>query len=311
MRVLTGAQLDGIHPDTEPYFRDVGDHLARVADRVEAFDSLLTDILTANLAQISIQQNEETRQQNEDTRRISAWVAIVAADTVLTGIYGMNFDNMPELHTHYGYFVLPRSPCSPSTSASTCSSGAAGGCRNVRPNRSRKSVTGLPENAHGRVRIPAVVRHSSHGNARRGTGHEDHPHRAAGRTPPRRRRRAPAGRAAPPRPAHRPSAPRTRSPGGPGRLGPPAGRAGHRHVHVGARHQHRQRRDPDDAERLRRDHRRDPVGRHRLLAGARRGRAGERLAAPTGSGPPASTTSRCWASPPGRRSAGWPGTSTA
>jgi magnesium transporter len=106
MRVLTGARLDGIHPATEPYFRDVGDHLARVADRVEAFDSLLTDIFTANLAQISIQQNEEARQQNEDTRRISAWVAIVAADTVLTGIYGMNFDNMPELHTHYGYFVL-------------------------------------------------------------------------------------------------------------------------------------------------------------------------------------------------------------
>ena len=106
MRVLTGAQLDGIHPDTEPYFRDVGDHLARVADRVEAFDSLLTDILSANLAQISVQQNREAARQNEDTRRISAWVAIVAADTVLTGIYGMNFDNMPELHTQYGYFVL-------------------------------------------------------------------------------------------------------------------------------------------------------------------------------------------------------------
>ena len=106
MRVLTGAQLDGIHPDTEPYFRDVGDHLARVADKVEAFDSLLTDILTANLAQISVQQNKEAAQQNEDTRRISAWVAIVAADTVVTGTYGMNFDNMPELHTRYGYFVL-------------------------------------------------------------------------------------------------------------------------------------------------------------------------------------------------------------
>jgi magnesium transporter len=106
MRVLTSARLEGIHAEMEPYFRDVGDHLARVADRVEAFDSLLTDIFTANLAQISIQQNEEARQQNEDTRRISAWVAIVAADTVLTGIYGMNFENMPELHTHYGYFVL-------------------------------------------------------------------------------------------------------------------------------------------------------------------------------------------------------------
>jgi magnesium transporter len=105
MRALVSARLAGIHPDTEPYFRDVADHLARVAEKVEGFDALLTDILTANLAQISILQNEETRQQNEDMRRISAWVAIVAADTVITGIYGMNFDNMPELHTHYGYFV--------------------------------------------------------------------------------------------------------------------------------------------------------------------------------------------------------------
>jgi magnesium transporter len=105
MRVLTGAQLEGIHPAMEPYFRDVGDHLARVAERVEAFDSLLTDILAANLAQISIQQNDEARQQNEDTRRISAWVAIVAADTVITGIYGMNFDYMPELHHRYSYFI--------------------------------------------------------------------------------------------------------------------------------------------------------------------------------------------------------------
>ena len=90
----------------KPYFRDVSDHLARVAEKVEGFDALLTDILTANLAQITILQNEESRQQNDDMRRISAWVALVAADTVLTGIYGMNFDNMPELHTRYGYFVL-------------------------------------------------------------------------------------------------------------------------------------------------------------------------------------------------------------
>ena len=106
MRVLTSARLAGIHPEMEPYFRDVSDHLARVAEKVEGFDALLTDILTANLAQISILQNEESQQQNDDMRRISAWVAIVAANTVITGIYGMNFDNMPELHTRYGYFVV-------------------------------------------------------------------------------------------------------------------------------------------------------------------------------------------------------------
>ena len=105
MRVLTGARLEGVHPEMEPYFRYVGDHVARVAERVDAFDSLLTDILGANLAQISVQQNDEARQQNEDTRRISAWVAIVAADTVITGIYGMNFDFMPELHHRYAYFI--------------------------------------------------------------------------------------------------------------------------------------------------------------------------------------------------------------
>ena len=105
MRVLTGARLQGIHGEMEPYFRDVGDHLARVTERVEAFDSLLTDILAANLAQISIAQNDEARQQNEDTRRISAWVAIVAADTVITGVYGMNFDYIPELHFRYSYFI--------------------------------------------------------------------------------------------------------------------------------------------------------------------------------------------------------------
>ena len=106
MRVLTSARLTGVHPEMEPYFRDVSDHVARVAEKVDGFDALLTDILTANLAQISILQNEESKQQNDDMRRISAWVAIVAADTVITGIYGMNFDNMPELHTRYGYFVL-------------------------------------------------------------------------------------------------------------------------------------------------------------------------------------------------------------
>ena len=105
MRVLTGARLETVDSEMEPYFRDVGDHLARVTERVEAFDSLLTDVLGANLAQISVAQNDEARQQNEDTRRISAWVAIVAADTVITGIYGMNFDFMPELHLRYSYFV--------------------------------------------------------------------------------------------------------------------------------------------------------------------------------------------------------------
>jgi magnesium transporter len=80
-------------------FRDVADHLLRVIDHVESYDRLLTDILNAHLAQISVQQNS-------DMRKISAWVAIAAVPTMIAGIYGMNFDNMPELRWHYGYFIV-------------------------------------------------------------------------------------------------------------------------------------------------------------------------------------------------------------
>jgi magnesium transporter len=80
-------------------FRDVADHLLRVIDHVESYDRLLTDILNAHLAQITVQQNS-------DMRKISAWVAIAAVPTMIAGVYGMNFDNMPELKWHYGYFIV-------------------------------------------------------------------------------------------------------------------------------------------------------------------------------------------------------------
>jgi magnesium transporter len=79
--------------------RDVSDHLQGVIDHVESYDRLLTDVLGAHLAQISVQQNA-------DMRRISAWVAIAAVPTMIAGIYGMNFDNMPELRWQYGYFMV-------------------------------------------------------------------------------------------------------------------------------------------------------------------------------------------------------------
>ncbi|WP_323099942.1 magnesium and cobalt transport protein CorA [Intrasporangium sp. YIM S08009] len=89
------------------FFRDVADHLRLVNDHVESYDRLLTDVLSAHLASVGIQQNE-------DMRKISAWVAIAAVPTMIAGIYGMNFDNIPELnasiHTstgefYYGYFI--------------------------------------------------------------------------------------------------------------------------------------------------------------------------------------------------------------
>ena len=81
----------GFVPDelTE-YFRDVSDHLLRVVEQVQTFRDLLTSVLEANLTRVSVRQNE-------DMRKISAWVAIGLIPTVVAGIYGMNFESMPAL----------------------------------------------------------------------------------------------------------------------------------------------------------------------------------------------------------------------
>ncbi|MCW2829098.1 MAG: corA [Marmoricola sp.] len=94
-RFADGA-VQGIHSDAGPYFRDVADHLARVTETIETLDTLLSAAFEAHTAQISIQQND-------DMRRISAAVGLVAAPTLVGSIYGMNFDHMPELHWLYGY----------------------------------------------------------------------------------------------------------------------------------------------------------------------------------------------------------------
>jgi magnesium transporter len=79
-----------------PYFRDVKDHVVRYVREIDGFRELLNSVLTANLTQASVRQNE-------DVRKISAWAAIVAVPTLITGIYGMNFEHMPELGWTLGY----------------------------------------------------------------------------------------------------------------------------------------------------------------------------------------------------------------
>jgi magnesium transporter len=74
----------------------VHDHLLDVLSEVSSFRDLLTSVLTANLMQVSVRQNE-------DVRRISAWAAIIAVPTAIAGLYGMNFENMPELGWRFGY----------------------------------------------------------------------------------------------------------------------------------------------------------------------------------------------------------------
>jgi magnesium transporter len=85
-----------IPEELRPYFRDVEDHLIRYMREVEGFRELLTSVLAANLTQVSVRQNE-------DVRKISAWAAIIAVPTLITGIYGMNFEHMPELGWTFGY----------------------------------------------------------------------------------------------------------------------------------------------------------------------------------------------------------------
>jgi magnesium transporter len=111
-RLATGT-VTGVDPDLAPHFRDVHDHVLRAADAVEAADRVLSDVLQADMSQVSVRQNEialrqneVAARQNEDMRKISAWAAIGLVPTGVAGIYGMNFDNMPELHTRYGYYVV-------------------------------------------------------------------------------------------------------------------------------------------------------------------------------------------------------------
>ncbi|MGH8836393.1 MAG: magnesium/cobalt transporter CorA [Actinomycetes bacterium] len=96
LQTLAERPMRLVENEIREYFRDVHDHLTRVAEQVSDFDELLTTIVQANLAQVTVAQNE-------DMRKITAWVAIFAVPTMIAGIYGMNFTHMPELSWTYGY----------------------------------------------------------------------------------------------------------------------------------------------------------------------------------------------------------------
>jgi magnesium transporter len=93
---LARGHYEIIPPEVRTYFRDVNDHLLRVHEQLESFRDLLTSVLGANLTQITVRQNE-------DVRKISAGVALIAVPTLIAGIYGMNFQHMPELGWEAGY----------------------------------------------------------------------------------------------------------------------------------------------------------------------------------------------------------------
>jgi magnesium transporter len=93
---LASGRYGQVHPEVRTYFRDVNDHLARARDQLDGLNDLLTTVLEANLTQVGVRQNE-------DVRKISAWVAIAVVPTMIAAIYGMNFEHMPELTWEFGY----------------------------------------------------------------------------------------------------------------------------------------------------------------------------------------------------------------
>jgi len=88
-----------IDKNTYPYFRDVHDHALRVNETIDSLRELLTSALEANLLLASVNQNEVMK-------KLAGWAAILAVPTAVAGIYGMNFDYMPELRWKYGYFTV-------------------------------------------------------------------------------------------------------------------------------------------------------------------------------------------------------------
>ena len=106
----SGFEKYGVAEVLQQDLRDVADHVTRVNERIERFRVLLRDILTVNATLVAQRQNEEMRELSEssnrqsgEARKISGWAAILFAPTLISSIYGMNFDTMPELHWPLGY----------------------------------------------------------------------------------------------------------------------------------------------------------------------------------------------------------------
>ncbi|MEW1927328.1 magnesium and cobalt transport protein CorA [Streptomyces sp. NPDC088360] len=108
--LMAGFAKYGTDEELQRYLRDVADHVTHTSERVDGFRQALTDILTVNSTLVTQQQNAEMRalaeagfEQNEEIKKISSWAAILFAPTLVGTIYGMNFDEMPELHWAFGY----------------------------------------------------------------------------------------------------------------------------------------------------------------------------------------------------------------
>ncbi|WP_066588457.1 magnesium and cobalt transport protein CorA [Cellulomonas timonensis] len=105
-----GFDKYGVDADLRRHLRDVEDHVERIVEKVDYYRALLENALTLNATVVTERQNEEMRAmtsaslvQNEEVKKISAWAAILFAPSLVGGVYGMNFANMPELDWPLGY----------------------------------------------------------------------------------------------------------------------------------------------------------------------------------------------------------------
>ena len=96
---LWGGRVPQLCARTQEYFRDVYDHLFRINQSIDSLRDMVVTAVSVNLSLTAVQENETTK-------RLAAYAALVAVPTMIAGIYGMNFEHMPELKWQYGYFVI-------------------------------------------------------------------------------------------------------------------------------------------------------------------------------------------------------------
>lgn len=96
MSNFTGARSPVVCSGMQEYFRDVSDHLMRLSQTIESVRDTIATAISVNLSMITLQESETMK-------RLAAYAALTAVPTLIAGIYGMNFDDMPELRWHYGY----------------------------------------------------------------------------------------------------------------------------------------------------------------------------------------------------------------
>ena len=101
--LLRGADKYGVHIELQRSLRDVLDHAIRISERLSSFRAILENALTVNSTLVTRRQTETALAQNEQVKKISGWAAILFGPSIVAGIYGMNFREMPELHWAWGY----------------------------------------------------------------------------------------------------------------------------------------------------------------------------------------------------------------